>query len=294
MQELPSGTVTFLFSDIEGSTRLMQRLGDTWADVIREHNRIMREAFTAMGGGEVDRQGDAFFAVFPRARHAIAAAAQAQRDLAAHEWADGVELRVRMGVHTGEPGVGDEGYLGLDVVRAARICSAANGGQIVVSETTAALVRGDRLAGLELRDLGEHRLKDLDQPERLFELVLPGTRSDFPALRTSGPAAAPSPPLAAWEARPNELVDQALEAVRAIDLGALQAIGPRVERQVAEALQKSSPADQRRAVLDLQKASGKLQRLPGGMNSALAIAGISLLVLVLLAVGLVVLILRVF
>lgn len=280
MSELPAGTVTFLFSDIEGSTRLLQRLGDRWAEVIAAHNRIMREAFAATGGGEVDRQGDAFFAVFPRARHAIAAAASAQRQLAANEWPEAVELRVRMGLHTGEPGVSDEGYLGLDVVRAARICSAAHGGQVVVSETTGALVRGDRLEGLALRDLGEHVLKDLEHPERLYQLVVPGLPSEFPALRT---ASLPEPDdrVPGWEGGPDELTAQALDAVRQIDLGPLMTLGPRIERKVEEALAKASPSERRKAAAEVRDAAEVMRGLRGGVTPYLGLAGLVLLGLVL-------------
>ena len=123
---LPAGTVTFLFTDIEGSTRLLQELGDAYGDVVRDHRRLVREALQQHRGSEVDTQGDAFFYSFARARDAVAGAVDAQRALAQHEWPDGAEVRVRMGLHTGEPTVGEEGYLGLDVVRAARICSAGN------------------------------------------------------------------------------------------------------------------------------------------------------------------------
>ena len=137
---LPGGTVTFLFTDIEGSTRLLQELGDDYGQVVADHRRLLREIFQAAGGNEVDTQGDAFFYSFPRARDAVRAAVDGQRALAAHEWPRGVDVRVRMGLHTGEPTVGEEGYVGLDVVRAARICSAGHGGQILVSETTRALL----------------------------------------------------------------------------------------------------------------------------------------------------------
>ena len=137
---LPTGTVTFVFTDIEGSTKLLQELGDGYAEVSRDHRRIVREEFGERGGTEIDTQGDSFFFSFPRARDAVAAAVQAQRSLAAHDWPQGKQVRVRMGLHTGEPTVGDEGYLGLDVVRAARISAAGHGGQILLSETTRALV----------------------------------------------------------------------------------------------------------------------------------------------------------
>jgi class 3 adenylate cyclase len=237
VQELPSGTVTFLFSDIEGSTRLLKELGDGWGDVIRDHNRLLREAFAEAGGGEVDRQGDAFFAVFPRARAGLAAAARAQRALAAHEWPGGASVRVRMGVHTGEPHVGEEGYLGLDVVRAARICAAANGGQVLVSETTAALGRGNEF---ELADLGEHRLKDFDEPQRLWELLVPGVERAAAAPRTAVEGSGPPAPIAALGANPAALVSQALETVRSLDLSAIEELGPRIERQVADALARRS------------------------------------------------------
>jgi class 3 adenylate cyclase len=172
---LPAGTVSFLFSDIEGSTRLLQRLGEAWGHVLSEHRRLLREAVRATDGREVDNQGDAFFFVFGRARDATAAAAAGQRALAGHAWPEQAEIRVRMGIHTGEPAVGDEGYLGIDVVRAARICSAAHGGQVLVSETTRALA-----ADAEFVDLGRHRLKDIDAEQHLFQLLVPGLPSDFP------------------------------------------------------------------------------------------------------------------
>jgi class 3 adenylate cyclase len=233
--QLPSGTVTFLFSDIEGSTRLMQQLDDEWGEVLAAHNRIMRDAYSADGGREVDRQGDAFFAVFPRARNALAAAATIQRELAATDWPDGIDLRVRMGVHTGEPAVGDEGYLGLDVVRAARICSLAVGGQVLVSETTCALVRG-QLGRLSLEDVGEHRLKDIEAPERLFQLTGPGLLDGLPAPAPN--ALSPADVMAAGD-RELELANQALARIRGLDLGSLESLGPRIEQQVQDALARA-------------------------------------------------------
>jgi class 3 adenylate cyclase len=258
MSELPSGTVTFLFSDIEGSTRLLQQLGDRWSEVIGAHNRLMREAFADGGGREVDRQGDAFFAVFPRARSALAAAAAIQRELAGHDWPDGVEVRVRMGVHTGEPAVGDEGYLGLDVVRAARICALARGGQVLVSASTRALV-GTQLDGLSLQDVGEHRLKDIDEPEQLYELHGPGLRDDLPV-----PAAtAPSTELVLDVAdRQIELANRALARVRELELGPLQALGPAIQRQVDEALATMPPEERDRAALEITEGVDVLERLP--------------------------------
>jgi predicted ATPase/class 3 adenylate cyclase len=186
MAELPTGTVTLLFSDIEGSTRLLQQLGDRYIEVLAEHRRLLRASFARFNGREVDTEGDAFFIAFDKASEAVAAAVAAQSALAAHPWPDGEVVRVRMGIHTGEPIVVGQGYAGLDVHRAARICSAAHGGQVLVSQPTRVLLGGDLPSGVGLRDLGEHRLKDLPGAQRLFQLVMPGLPADFPALRTVG------------------------------------------------------------------------------------------------------------
>ena len=188
MAVLPGGTVTFLFTDIEGSTKLLQELGDAYGDVVRDHRRLLREHLSAKGGTEVDTQGDAFFYSFPRARDAVAGAVAAQRALAAHEWPEGHEVRVRMGLHTGEPSVGDEGYHGLDVVRAARICSAGHGGQVLLSETTRALLGNELPEGVAIVDLGQQNLKDV-QHERIFQLALDGDQQ-FPPLKTDTPKSA--------------------------------------------------------------------------------------------------------
>jgi len=188
MASLPGGTVTFLFTDIEGSTRLLQQLGDAYGDVVRDHRQLLREQLGDKGGTEVDTQGDAFFYSFPRARDAVAGAVAAQRALADHEWPDGAEVKVRMGLHTGEPAVGDEGYLGLDVVRAARICSAGHGGQILLSETTRALLGNELPEGVSVVDLGQQNLKDV-QHERIYQLALDGEQS-FPPLKTDTPKSA--------------------------------------------------------------------------------------------------------
>jgi class 3 adenylate cyclase len=189
MAALPGGTVTFLFTDIEGSTRLLQELGDAYRDVVRDHRRLLREHLGEQGGSEVDTQGDAFFFSFPRARDAVAGAVATQRALAAHEWPRSADVRVRMGVHTGEPSVGEEGYLGLDVVRAARICSAGHGGQILLSETTRALLGNDLPDGVSVVDLGQQSLKDV-QHERIYELTLDDRPSSFPPLKTETAASA--------------------------------------------------------------------------------------------------------
>jgi predicted ATPase len=169
MQALPTGTVTFLFTDIEGSTRLLHELGERYAHALAEHRRVLRDAFARHGGVEVDTQGDAFVVAFARATDALAAATEGRDALAAGP------IRVRMGLHTGEPLLTEEGYLGIDVHRAARIAAAGHGGQILVSQSTRDLASGEAL-----RDLGEHRLKDLTAPERIYQLA----DGDFPPLKS--------------------------------------------------------------------------------------------------------------
>ena len=184
MTSLPTGTVTFLFTDIEGSTRLLHDLGDDYAPVLADHRRLLRAAFAEAGGQEVDTQGDAFFVVFPRARDATAAAIAAQRAILRHRWPNDARVRVRMGLHTGEPLSAEEGYVGIDVHRAARIAAAAWGGQVIVSQTTRELIADDLPGGLHLRSLGEHRLKDLTAPQRLYQIVADDLPAEFPAPRS--------------------------------------------------------------------------------------------------------------
>jgi class 3 adenylate cyclase/catechol 2,3-dioxygenase-like lactoylglutathione lyase family enzyme len=180
---LPPGTVTFLFSDVEGSTQLARKLGDRYPAALAEHLRVLRTAFEEHAGHEIDTQGDSLFAAFPRAKDAVLAAAAAQRGLAEHAWPDGCELLVRMGLHTGEAAVTDDRYLGVAVHHAARVCSAGHGGQVLVSQSTMAVLEDEPLDGIELCELGHHKLKDFERPERLFQLVIPGLRSQFPPLR---------------------------------------------------------------------------------------------------------------
>jgi predicted ATPase/class 3 adenylate cyclase len=181
---LPTGTVTFLFTDIEGSTRLMRELGDQYVPLQAVHHELLRDAFRTNEGRELRTEGDSFFCVFQSALDACNAAATAQRSFADHQWPSRGAIKVRIGVHTGEaPLMGDE-YVGLDVHHAARIAAAAYGGQVLVSAATQALVSGGLPAGLTLRDLGNHRLRDLAQNERLFQLVVDGVPDQFPALRT--------------------------------------------------------------------------------------------------------------
>ncbi len=182
MRKLPTGTVTFLFTDIEGSTRLLHALGDGYAGVLTDHRRLLRDAFGRHDGVEVDTQGDSFFVAFADARCAVAAAVDAQTALARHAWPRGTEVRVRIGVHTGEPLASDGHYVGVDVHRGARIAAAAHGGQTLVSERTREIVAGDGVP-VALRELGACRLKDLPEPERLYQLVIDGLPSTFPPPR---------------------------------------------------------------------------------------------------------------
>jgi class 3 adenylate cyclase len=211
MSGLPSGTVTFLFSDIEGSTSLLKALGDGYGDVLDTHRRLMRTSFHDLGGVEIDTQGDAFFFAFPRARDAVTAAVEAQRLHAVEEWPEDRPVRVRMGLHTGEPAMGSEGYLGIDVVRAARLCTVGRGGQVLLSETTRALVGGTLPDGVSVHALGERHLKDIDQPERIYALDIEGARTPPAAdVPEPAPAAAVPPP---QEPRPSGA------GARAADLG---------------------------------------------------------------------------
>jgi predicted ATPase/class 3 adenylate cyclase len=182
---LPVGTVTFLFTDIEGSTRLMQQLGgERYVPVLQAHDRVLRKALTGGGGTELRTEGDSFFYAFASATDACGSAAAAQQALAAEPWPDGVEVRVRMGLHTGEAALIGHEYVGLDVHRAARIAGVAHGGQVLISETTRALVEPALPVGLRLQDLGQHRLKDLARPERIFQLIMDELPAEFPALKS--------------------------------------------------------------------------------------------------------------
>ena len=203
--ELPAGTVTFLLTDIEASTQLVQRLGDRWPAVAGDHRRILRAAVAEAGGHEVDARGEEFFFVFRRAHDAVAAALSGQRALTAHAWPEDGIVRVRMGLHTGEPAVGDDGgYLGLDVHRAARITAAGHGGQVLCSATTRALVVEEDVGFV---DLGEQPMKGLEHAERIFQILADGLPREFPRLRTG----ADTP----FEGAERELGAEALRRVRA-------------------------------------------------------------------------------
>ncbi len=205
MAELPTGTVTMLFSDIEGSTLLLSRLGSAYAEALDGQRKVLRKAWAAHGGTEMGTEGDSFFVVFPTAPDAVAAATQAQRELASYPWPGGERVRVRMGIHTGSPTVHDGGYVGMDVHRAARIAGAAHGGQVVVSSATAELVSlGD---DVRLRDLGSHRLKDIPAPEHLFQLAMEGLQTEFPSLKTLGAASSLPVPTTPLVGRDGELAE---------------------------------------------------------------------------------------
>jgi predicted ATPase/class 3 adenylate cyclase len=183
---LPTGTVTFLFTDIEGSTALLRTAGEDYGTLLEQHRRLLRAAFAAHAGREVDTQGDSFFVAFAGPAQAVGAAVDGQRALAAHPWHPECAVRVRMGLHTGEAAAVAGSYVSLAVHRAARIAAAAHGGQILLSEATATLVRDELAGGVVLRDLGEHRLKDFEGPARIYQLDLPGLPSTFPPPRALG------------------------------------------------------------------------------------------------------------
>src|SRR6266568_3095515 len=184
MPELPGGTLTIVHTDVENSTHLTVHLGDRYPEVLTTHCALLRAAFAAHEGNEVDTQGDSFFVVFPRATQAVAAAVAVQRALAAEPWPEGGAVRVRIGLHTGEPIRTAAGYTGLDVIRGARIKEAGHGGQVLLSRSTAALVEDALIDGSSLRDLGAHRLKGLSRLERIFQLIIPDLPADFPPLRS--------------------------------------------------------------------------------------------------------------
>jgi class 3 adenylate cyclase len=183
--ELPRGTVTFVFTDIEGSTALIKRLRDRYGEVLDQHQLLLRAAFEAHGAHEIDTQGDSFFFAFARARDAVLAVVQAQWALAGHEWPEGGELRVRMALHTGEPVVGEQRYTGFGVHRAARISAVGHGGQVLLSNATRELIEDDLPENVVIRDLGTYQLKDIDRPEHLFQLAIEGLPSEFPPLNAA-------------------------------------------------------------------------------------------------------------
>src|SRR5215468_12319921 len=198
MGGLPAGTITMLFTDIEGSTALLRRLGERYADALSAQRALLRAAFADSDGQEMGTEGDSFFVVFGSAADAVRCCVAAQRALSGHDWPGGIPVRVRMGLHSGEPVRHEDGYVGLDVHRAARIAAAAHGGQVVLSEATRQLAGSGLPAGASLRDLGLYRLKDIETPEHIYQLVAAGLPERFPPLKSTlaeatapGPGAAP-------------------------------------------------------------------------------------------------------
>jgi len=248
MNALPTGTVTFFFSDIEGSTRLIQRLGEGYPQVLLAHHTVLRQALAANGGHELRTEGDSFFIVFDSALQACAGAAAAQMALQSHQWPERGEVRVRIGLHTGEATLVGNEYLGLDVHRAARVAAAGHGGQVLLSETTRALVDHGLPPGLTLKDLGVHRLKDLAQPERLFQLTIEGLPNNFPPLKT-------------LEATPNNLPTQLTSFVGRDDQvrEATQLLGR------SRLLTLTGPGGTGKTRLSLEIAANVLDRFPDGV-----------------------------
>src|SRR5690242_750355 len=223
---LPTGTVTFLFTDIERSTELLEQTGDRYPELLSQHRQLLRRSWDDRGGHEFGTQGDSFFVVFDQAKEAVHSALGAQLALAQHDWPDGRQVRVRMGLHTGEPALTGEGYVGIDVHRVARICSAGNGGQVLISRATRELLGEDLPDGASLRDLGEHRLRGLTQPQRIYQLLAPGLATDFPPLRTvdRGPETLPIQPTALVGRE--EEIEEAWKLLRAPDVRLLTLTGP--------------------------------------------------------------------
>jgi predicted ATPase/class 3 adenylate cyclase len=250
MRTIPSGTVTLLFSDIEGSTQLLSRLGHTYADVLGAHQRILRSAWTAHRGTEVGTEGDSFFVAFETAPDSVSAAIEAQRGLAAFSWPDGEQVRVRMGIHTGTPTVLDGDYLGMDVHRCARMAGAAHGGQIVVSDATAQLSRSDLADDVSVRDLGLYQLKDLPELERLHQIQAEGLQSVFPPLKSLGAVSRLPVPA-------TPLVGRAAELTELTEL---------LERGGARLVTLTGPGGSGKTRLSLELARGAVADFSGGIH----------------------------
>jgi class 3 adenylate cyclase len=239
MPNLPSGTVTFLFSDIEGSTSLLKQLGDAeYAELLATHRSLVRETFGLYHGQEIDTQGDAFFYSFHRAREAVAAAVAVQRAHKDQAWPQGVSVRIRLGLHTGEPAIGEEGYTGLDVVRASRIAAVGRGGQVLLSDTTRAIVAGDLPQGVTIHSLGDQRLKDIDQPEPLHELNI----ADVPVSEPVAPTAKTDLNLPAEAlAKMPDWVRSTVERMAPVAGRTSQLIEERVLAEIEASLKEGSP-----------------------------------------------------
>ncbi len=248
--QLPMGTVTFLFTDIEGSTRLVQRSGDDYPAMLEEHHAIMRSAVEANGGVVVGTEGDSFFVVFSAAPSALRAAVEAQIALEEHPWPEDGRIRVRMGMHTGEGRMGGGSYVGVDVHRAARIAAAGHGGQVLLSVTAAQLVERDLPPGVSLVDLGQHRLKDLLQPEPIFQVEHVALARDHPALST-------------LTGRPNNLPTQISEFVGRERQ--VREIGDLLDDPGVRLLTLIGPGGIGKTRLALQAAAERAERSPDGV-----------------------------
>jgi len=249
MTALPTGTVTFFFSDIEGSTRLLEGLGPDYDDLLDRHNRILRDVFARCAAVEIGTEGDSFLAVFPRPADAVEAAVAAQRAIAREQWPQASAPRIRIGLHTGEARIAGGTYVGLDLHRAARIMAAAHGGQILLSEPTRALVERSLGDGIEFRDLGEHRLRDLSGRERLFQVVAAGLVTDFPPPRTLEVTPTNLP------TQPTELVGRERE---------LREIRERLESSSSRLLTLTGPGGIGKTRLALQAAADESHRFVDG------------------------------
>jgi predicted ATPase/class 3 adenylate cyclase/DNA-binding CsgD family transcriptional regulator len=240
MRDLPTGTVTLLFTDIEGSTLLLQQLGERYAEMLATCRQLLRTAFQQWNGVEVDTQGDAFFVAFARASDAVSAAVDMQRALASHDWPNGAAVAMRIGLHTGEPTRTAEGYIGMDVHQTARIMSTAYGGQVLLSQTTRDLVEHDLPDGVSLRDLGEYRLKDLHRSSHLYQLAIVGLLADFPPLKT-------------LDSRPNNLPVQLTPLIgRAQEVAAIQDL---LQREDVRLVTLTGPGGTGKTRLGLQVAA---------------------------------------
>lgn len=272
MAELPAGTVTFVFTDIEDSTELLKRLGDDYRDVLTSHRRIIRDAFGARGGVEMDTQGDAFFFVFVRAKDAVAAAVDAQREHASAAWPGSEDVRVRMGLHTGEPAIHEEGYVGLDVVRAARICTVGQGGQILLSETTRALLGSGVPDGASVFPLGQRHLRGIDEPERVFEVAIDGLTAEEAPPPEPTPAPVPTRPATVAEEGPSDF-DREI-ARRFEDLGTRLAAG--IQEKVLQSLSGTAAQGSTSAVDDIAERMASLgSEIDARVNEALTRKGVT-------------------